>query len=231
MEAVFTLAQSARFREFPEQSDEIFEVNVTANLHLLRWAMRSGAKQFVHASSGGIYGGKFGAQFHETDSLAVDSPLGFYLGTKLCSEIVFQNYRHFFETAVILRPFFIYGPGQRQDMFVARMIDTVRHGKPVTLQGPEGLRVNPIYVDDAVKAFARALDLPGSHVINLAGPDVVSLRRICELIGREVGESPIFETRPGQPIDYVADLEQSLKKLGAPEVSFEKGIAMAIHHS
>ena len=177
IQGIIALAQSVHFREFPERATEVFDVNVITNLRLLDWAVRSGVRRFVLASSGGIYGwGKLGVQFQETHAFPVSSPLGFYLGSKLCSEIVFQNYAQFFDTAVILRPFFIYGPGQREDMFVARLIKGVREGRPISLQGSHGLKVNPIFVDDAVKAFAAALLLSGAHVVNVAGPEVIPSR-------------------------------------------------------
>lgn len=228
VDAIITLAQSSRFRDFPAQADEVFAVNVTANLQLLQWAVKAGVKRIVHASSGGIYGGRSGGQIQETDLLAVDSPLGFYLGSKLCSEVVLQNYRHFFDTAVILRPFFIYGPGQRPDMFIARLIESVRAGRPVSLQGHEGLRVNPVYVDDAVEAFAAALELRGAHVINVAGPDIITLRQICDRIGSILNVAPIYETRPGNPVDYVGDISQAREKLGLHATPFAAGIARMI---
>jgi nucleoside-diphosphate-sugar epimerase len=231
VDGLITLAQSSQFRDFPNKAEEIFEVNVSANLRLLQWAARSGVARVVHASSGGVYGGGHDARLQETDLLAVDSPLGFYLGTKLCSEIVLQNYRHFFGTAVILRPFFIYGPGQRPDMFVARLVEAVRRRKPIFLQGGDGLKVNPIFVDDAVHAFAFALTLSGCHVINVAGPDVLSLRKIAEIIGAEVGIEPLFESRPGAAVDYVGDLGQSVTKLGAPKVSFRQGVSITVRGS
>ncbi|KQW22309.1 hypothetical protein ASC80_02635 [Afipia sp. Root123D2] len=203
---VISLAQSAYFRDFPERSKEVFQVNVVANLQLLDWAVRSGVKRFVLASSGGIYGGKRGVQFQETDDFQTNSPLGFYLGSKFCSEIILQNYRQLFDCAVTVRPFFIYGPGQRSDMFIARIINSVRDGRPITLQGPDGLRVNPVYVDDAAVAFARALEVNGNKTINVAGPDVLSLRSVAEGAGLHLGRPPLFEAVQGEPVDYVADI-------------------------
>lgn len=228
VDAVISLAQSSLFREFPDQAQPVFDVNVTANLKILQWAANAGVRKFVHASSGGIYAGRPGKQFLETDLLAVDSPLGFYLGTKLCSEIVFHNFRHFFETSIILRPFFIYGPNQRKDMFIARLIESVQEGRPISLQGDNGLRVNPIYVDDAVDAFAAALDVQGPHVINIAGPDTLTLRDVGVMIGQAVGKDPVFETRPGSPVDYVGDLSLANEKLGRPRVSFARGIDLSV---
>ena len=224
IEAVITLAQSSRFRDFPSQAEEVFAVNVTANLQILQWAVAAGVKRFVHASSGGIYGGKRGGQFLETDLLAVDSPLGFYLGSKLCSEVVLQNYRNFFETMAILRPFFIFGPGQRSDMFVSRIIESVRLGRPISLQGKDGLRMNPIFVEDAVTAFQRAIGLGGHHVVNVAGSDILSLRQMSELIGAELHRTPVFESRPGEVVDYVADIEFSRQGLGLRPRGFADGL-------
>jgi UDP-glucose 4-epimerase len=223
-EALVTLAQSSRFRDFPAQAEDVFAVNVTANLALLQWAIGAGVRRVVHASSGGIYGGRTDGQLQESDLLAVDSPLGFYLGSKLCSEIVMQNFRHLFESVVILRPFFIYGPRQRTDMFVARMIDSVRWGRPIQLQGRDGLRVNPVHVDDAVLAFARALTIQGNHVINVAGPDVMTLRTMCGIIGAAMDRQPIFAHKEGEPVDYVGDTLQAEHKLGFRPVSFRTGI-------
>ena len=86
---------------------QVFDVNVAGPLRLLDWCARSGVRRFVLASSGGIYGGKRDVQFQETDGFAINSPLGFYLGSKLCSEIVLHSYRQFLDCTVVIRPFFI----------------------------------------------------------------------------------------------------------------------------
>ncbi len=222
---VYTLAQSPHFRDFPDMAEDIFSVNVHANLKILQWASEMNVRKIVHASSGGIYGEKTGSQLLENNLLPVDSPLGFYLGTKLCGEIIFQNYRHFFETAVILRPFFMYGPGQRKDMFIPRIINSVKEGKPIMLQGNNGVSVNPIYIEDAVAAFARALNLTGCHVINVAGKEVLTLRMIGMTIGSVLGKDPVFQIdENATPGNYIADIMKMSELLIEPETCFNKGI-------
>lgn len=227
-DAVIALAQSQYFRDFPERADDIFAVNVAAHLKLLEWSRSRGVKRFIYASSGGIYGSSARVGVAETELLAVDSPLGFYLGSKLCAEVIFQNYRHYFETAAILRPFFIYGPGQRADMLIPRLIRAVREGISIHLQGTDGLRVNPIYVDDAAAAFAAALELRGCQVINVAGPETASLRDIGERVGRLLRRAPVFEEAPGAPSDYVANIDAARALLGAPRTFLDAGLAQAI---
>jgi nucleoside-diphosphate-sugar epimerase len=226
-DAVIALAQSQSFRDFPDRAEDIFAVNVAGHLQLLDWARRSGVRRFIYASSGGIYGPGARIDVAESDLLAVDSPLGFYLGSKLCAEVIFQNYRHYFETAAILRPFFIYGEGQRPDMLIARLIGAVREGRPIQLQGPDGLKINPIYVDDAAAAFAAALNVTGCKVINVAGPETATLRDIGERIGRLLRRAPVFEQVPGTPSDYVANIDVARSLLGAPRFSLDTGLARA----
>jgi nucleoside-diphosphate-sugar epimerase len=225
IDAVIALAQSNHFREFPKHAMQVFDVNVAATLRLLDWCVTSGVRRFVLASSGGIYGGKRGVHFQETDGFAINSPLGFYLGSKLCSEIVLQAYRQFLDCAVVIRPFFIYGPAQRGDMFVTRIINSVRNGLPITLQGADGLKVNPIFVDDAASAFLGAVDLSGNWIINVAGPEILSLRILAEIIGQHLGASPVFQTVEGEPIDYVADIAIARKLLGLTPRGIESGLA------
>ena len=225
---IYTLAQSVNFREFPEKAEDVFAVNIAANFKLWQWAVQSGVRKCIHISSGGIYGGEYRKVFHENELLAIGSPLGFYLSSKLCSEIIFLNYNEFFETTIILRPFFIYGPGQRRDMFISRLIELVKKGQSLQLQGKQGLRVNPVYVDDAVIAFANASNLNGFHIINVAGPDVLNLRQVGETIGQALGKKPVFEMLDETPVDYIANTEQAARKLNQPMTSFTKGIIWTI---
>lgn len=230
IDALMTLAQSSNFRDFPNQSSDIFSVNVNANLELLNWALDSSVKHIIHASSGGIYGNRNSENqdfFHETDQLETIQPLGFYLGSKLCSEIIFKNYSHLFQSMTILRPFFIYGPYQNEQMFIARIIKSIIDQKAITLQGENGLRVNPIYVEDAAAAFCAALNLSGLNVLNVAGTEVLSLRKISNIISNILSKPAQFTNLPGEPTDYIGDISLSIKKLSTPKTPFQDGVAQA----
>ncbi len=228
IDCLITLAQSANYRYFPEKAEEVFKINATVNLSLFQWALNSGVNQVIHVSSGGIYGGKKGKILSETDLISTDPRLGFYLSSKLCSEIIFQNYMDLFQTSVILRPFFIYGQNQNSDMFIARLINSIKNEMPVQLHGKNGLKVNPIFVDDASTCIANSMKLKGKHVINLAGPDALSLREVCNTIGNLINTKPIFEKNNGQKIDFVSDTEQAKIKLNHPMTPFKLGIEKSI---
>lgn len=196
IDVVIHLAQSRRFRDFPDGAADVFGVNVHATARLLNYAVRVGATHFVYASSGGLYR-RGRAPLTENAPLDPPSDLGFYLGSKAAAEILVQSYAALLKV-VILRPFFIYGPGQRRDMLIPRIFDSVKNGRAVQLDGEDGLSINPIHVKDAAAAVVRATTLQQGAVINIAGPETLTIREIAVAFGEHLGTAPIFE-RTGQP--------------------------------
>jgi nucleoside-diphosphate-sugar epimerase len=224
VDSIVHLAQSEHFREFPDRAFDVFQVNAATTASLLDYARRAGARSFVLASSGGVYR-PAPDSLHEELDIVSRGDLGYYIGTKLCSEILAEPYTSLF-TVAIIRFFFVYGPGQRQDMLIPRLLRAVRNGEPVTLQGEHGLRINPTHVSDAARATAHAMDLRQSDKINVGGPQVVALRELCEIIGRRVGRAPVFRTNPGEePYPLVGDIEKMRRLLSPPRVGIEEGIA------
>jgi nucleoside-diphosphate-sugar epimerase len=227
VDAVIHLAQSELFREFPLYAERIFKVNTSSTLRLLEYARLTQVKTFVLASSGGIYG--YGDEgFREDESITAKGDLGFYLGTKLCAEVIAEKYSPFMNI-VILRFFFIYGPGQRAMMLIPRLVQTVKEGQPIILHGREGLKINPTYVTDAACAVCRSLELRESHKINIAGPEVLSLRQIGQQIGEVLKREPIFDVQENiKPQHLVGDIKKMTHVLGPPVVRFREGIAQYI---
>lgn len=222
LDAVIHLAQSSRFREFPEQAMDVFGVNVASTARLLDYARISGARHFILASSGGVYGAGDGA-FKENSLIPHHGQLGYYLGSKLCAEVLAQNYSSLMNVAV-LRFFFMYGEGQKRSMLVPRLIDNVMAGQPITLQGCDGIKINPIHVSDAVAALEHCLKLEGSHTFNVAGAQVLSLRDIAGIIGEAVWRTPVFKVEEVEPRHLIANIDALSESLIAPRVPFAQGI-------
>lgn len=223
IDTVIHLAQSPRFRDFPASAPHVYEVNLGSTARLLDWAQRTGVKRFVYASSGGVYG--FGPQpFHEQDPLPVAS-LGHYAATKRAAELLVDSYASCF-TVAVLRFFFVYGEGQRQDMLIPRLVRNVREGNPITLQGSDGLRMNPLHASDAAAAIEACLNLDRSETLNIGGPDVLSLRRIAEIIGAHLGRPPVFDVdEAASPRDLIGAIDRMCDRLVEPRVTFTDGVA------
>jgi nucleoside-diphosphate-sugar epimerase len=214
---IIHLAQSTHFRDFPQNAINVFDVNIKSTAHLLDFARRVGVKKFVYASSGGVYGNGAHA-FKENSKIIAPRKLGYYLGSKACSEILVQSYSMIFQVT-ILRPFFIYGNNQKREMLIPRLFDSVSKGKPIILNGHNGIKLNPIHVEDACAAVVASLSSEESSIFNLAGPDVLSIRKISEAMGDFVGKKPTFKTKSGPPRDLIADISSMEEVLHKPQRS------------
>jgi nucleoside-diphosphate-sugar epimerase len=216
VDAVVHLAQSARYREFPEGADDVLAVNVTATAALADYARRAGARCFVLASTGGVYG--YGARPAREDEPV--APIGFYQASKYAAELLLAPYGEYM-TTVVVRPFFVYGPTQR-GMLVASLAQRILDGAPVTGPGP---RMNPIHVGDAVRALEAAIALERSTVVNLAGDEIVTVADLARGLADAAGvEAQIADGEP-PPGHLVADTARMRDVLGVtPAISLEQGL-------
>jgi UDP-glucose 4-epimerase len=225
VDAVVYLAQSRRFRDFPGGAEDVVQVNTAAPLALANWARGAGAQSFVYASTGGVYAS---SAEPVTESSPLTDPMGFYPASKRSAELLLAPFADDFSLA-ILRYFFIYGRGQGRDMLVPRLVDSVRAGRPISLQGKDGVRLNPVHVDDAARATIAATRLTDSATINVGGPQPLSLRAMGEAIGAAAGQVPVFEVAAeARPANLVADISTMTRLLGAPERRFRESVGELI---
>src|SRR6185312_6158368 len=215
IDAVFHLAQAREFRDFPASAPTVFAINVASTAFLLDFAHRAGATSFVYASSGGVYAGAPDSALTEESALQSPAGLGYYLATKLSSEALVHSYSGLFATTA-LRYFFIYGAGQSRSMLIPRLYDRVRNGEALSLQGANGMSINPVHVSDAAAATIAAADLEGASTINVAGPETISLRGLGELFGRDLRREPLFDQAGGTATDLIASTTLMSDVLVAP---------------
>lgn len=220
LDAIVHLAQSRHDKAFPEQANDIFEVNLASTARLLEYGKNAGIKHFIYASSGGLYG--FGpSPFSETDPVR---PSDFYLASKYASELLTGHYQPFFRI-VVFRFFFVYGPGQKNRL-IPNLLRQLNHGETLRIEGNPGLRINPIHVRDAVRVFEPALKQNTSGLFNVAGEETVSLTdliRILEEITAKKGKISYLDAR--QPGDLIGANLKMKKTLGVePSISIRSGL-------
>ena len=221
IDAVFHLAQSRRYREFPDGAVDVMEINTMATTRLLDYCRQAGGETFVYASSGAVSGA--GPEpIHESDTPA---PQNLYAISKRAGECVVEQFRSVMR-AHALRYFFIYGPGQ-QSMMMPGLMQRISSGQEVQLAGDDGIALNPVYVDDAARATAAALELSDSATVNVAGPETVNVRQIAGVIGDQLGVEPRFTNVADQP-DFVASIELMSALLPAPTTSPQEGLARTV---
>lgn len=212
VDAIVHLAQANV--PFPDGADDLFAVNTASTVALLEHARACGASHFVYASSASVYG--FGDRPWTEDDATTATD--FYSATKLAAERFISAYTQMFATT-IMRLVAPYGPGQRNRM-IPRLIDSVRDGRAITLNEGGRPRMNPVYVDDVVSIVARAISAPGNHLVNVSGPDAVSIRELGELIGEVVGREPEFDVGTGVASgDIVCSNERMRETFGFDELT------------
>jgi UDP-glucose 4-epimerase len=217
LDYILHLAQFRDFKNFPLNSREIFKVNTVSTLDLINYGMDCGIKKFIYASTGGLYR-ELDTPINENDLLKKPNELDFYCASKLSSELLISSYSKFFEVQ-ILRPFFIFGPRQSNQMLIPRLIKNIAVGNTVCLSGEKGIHINPIYVQDAAAILVKLLETSGSKQINIAGDQVISIFQLATYIAEIVGREPIFSYQSKQK-DLIGD--NSLLKEIIGEISFNK---------
>jgi nucleoside-diphosphate-sugar epimerase len=158
VDAVIYLAQSRRHREFPEGARDVMAVNVESFWRLVEYARQAGAQHFVFTSTGSVYEGSE----QPLDEQAPLRPATFYATSKRIAEMTLEAYGAVLP-ATILRLFTLYGPGQRE-MLIPGLIDRIRSGRAVTLQGPDGLRTSPLLsIRELADAIAAVCGQPARY--------------------------------------------------------------------
>ena len=62
----------------------------------------------------------------------------------------------------MLRLFTAYGPGQSGQL-IAELVERVRGGEPIVVEGRRGLLLSPIHVDDIADAVLASLTVSGDE--------------------------------------------------------------------
>jgi nucleoside-diphosphate-sugar epimerase len=125
-----------------------------------------------------------------------------------------------------MRLFFCYGPGQSERMLMPRLARSILDGRALELQGEHGLRLNPVFVDDAAAVVAQLVERGTAEVVNVAGPEVVTLEEVAQLLGRGLGTPPVFRRDPAVASpSMVADLTCLRSQATLPATTPEVGLA------
>jgi UDP-glucose 4-epimerase len=220
VDAIVHLAQSDRYRDFPDGIEDLFAVNVRSTLDLLEYGRRAGAQGFVLASTGGCYAP---GPDPVAENARLDPP-GPYFRSKRMAELLAEDYADLLGGA-ILRLFFVYGPGPGARL-VTRLGQQILSGEEITVEDNPGMRLNPIFADDAAAAIEAAIALGRQEVVNVAGSEVVTVTELVTRLSRALGQpAKIRHTAEGSE-DLIADTGRMRERLGvSPVTSLDDGLA------
>jgi nucleoside-diphosphate-sugar epimerase len=229
---VFHLAAIPGVRPSWTRFEDYALANIVGTQRLLDECMRSGVRRVVYASSSSVYGRTTGVS-RESDPALPVSPYGV---SKLAGELLCLAYAELPErplTAVALRYFTVYGPRQRPDMAIGRLLTAAHAGSPFQLYGDGTQQRDFTFISDVVDATVAAgrAELPStvrSAVVNVGGGASVSMAQLVSLVEQIVGRPAPIARMPITPGDMpitAADLTAAHRLLGyRPAVRLADGV-------
>jgi nucleoside-diphosphate-sugar epimerase len=240
-DVIFNLAGEISHVESMRQPERDLELNTVAQLRFLRGLARVRRNaRVVYAGTRQIYG--VPRELPVDESHPVD-PVDFNGIHKYAATMY-----HLLMTkqgdldAVVLRLTNVYGPRMALNVpgqgFLSAFLRRVLQGERLTVFG-DGMQLrDPMFVDDAVRAFALAGATPqlSSRAYNVGGPGALTLHDVATMLSLTAGvaEHPRLEPFPAEYTrfdigSYVTDWRRIRAELGwQPEVTFAEGVRRTI---
>src|SRR5436309_1536834 len=226
VDGVFHLAGQPGVRSFGDVFEEYVRRNLLASRRVFE-AAASARVRVVFASSSSIYGE---AERYPTPEETEPRPISPYGITKLgCEQLAHAYAQGFGLDAVVLRYFTFYGPRQRPDMALARIVDALARGSSFELYG-DGLQSRSFtYVADGVEATMAAMErAEAGSVYNVGGGEEATMREAIATLERVSGRTLDLVESPAVAGDVrrtSADATRIGRDLGwRPTTTLEDGL-------
>ncbi len=174
-----------------------------------------------------LYGIPASLPVKETDRIEPNNP---YALSKLLAESMCNFYATHFDVPItIIRPFNIYGIGQKTHFLIPEIIAQIKNGQSIHVKDLTPRR-DYLYLDDLVDGLLRTMERGSScRVYNFGYGSSLSVKEIIDVIQSVAGTSLeiICETLPrkNEIQDVYADINKARQELAwQPKWSFAEGI-------
>jgi nucleoside-diphosphate-sugar epimerase len=193
-DAVIHLAGPPSVRESFEEPLEYIRVHVLGTATVVDACRRHQIRRSIYVSSAEVYGSVTAERVGEDHLLNPRSPYG---AAKVGAEWLIQTMLADSSlSAVILRPFSIYGPGGREGSLVTTVLRQALDRENIEVSDLIPVR-DYCYVDDLARAVELSLsaDVAGAIPVNIGSGEGVSVRQLADLALQVVGrEIPIVQS-------------------------------------
>lgn len=218
-----TLVHLAARQLLPEQ--EMVKDNIDGTYNLISSSLDKNISQIVYLSTIAVYGESQGSVFTEDDA---PHPNTIYGLTKYISENIVNYWsRKSGNTITVLRPFNIYGPGNKKGVIYNFYKSFLESGK-ITIFG-DGLQTRDyLFVEDVVEAICLSISNKTEGIINLGTGQSYSLLDLVKIFGEVLQKEIPIEFKPseaGKVLDIQYDISKPREKLAwAAKVNLEEGL-------
>lgn len=220
--------------DYREQSlERSIGINILGTQRLLEEASKVGVQRFIHVGSCFEYGDKCGL----VSEGAVLEPVSMYGATKAAATLlIMQQSRALGVPTVVVRPFGLYGPYDRDDKFVPQVIRACLAGTSLDVTGGEQVR-DYTHADDAVRFFVKLVEMPifpVGEIMNLASGQPVQLREIGQMVTELMNTAHLLRWgvqpyRPDELKSLMANVDKADRLLGwRPMKGLRQGLAETI---
>lgn len=225
LDFVYHLAGRTYVPDSWQEPAEFQRVNVTGTLNILELCRhRHLPLTFVSAY---LYGIPETLPIRESDRITPNNP---YALSKHLAETLCGFYATYYSVPVsIIRPFNIYGPGQKPNFLIPEIIAQVKANQAIRVMDLAPRR-DYLHLDDLVAGLICTLAVrPGCQVYNLGSGSSLSVREIVAVIQSVAGTSLEVvsenKARINEIPDVYADIGKAARELGwRPRIAFADGI-------
>ncbi len=189
---------------------ELEFVNATAPGLIVRCAADAGARRVVHISTAGVSGPLPDGVLADEDYPC--RPVTAYQRTKLAGErIALEQHAATGIPLTIVRPTFVYGPG---DMHKFALFRSVARRRFVLVDHGTS-RLHPIYVADLIDGLltASARASGDGDIYILGGPSPQTIREMAESIARSLAVSPPGASMPKSILYLAATAAETIGRI------------------
>ena len=213
-------------------------VHLTSNLTegeiLIQTLFSSGLQKFIFIGSMNEYGSRTGML--SEDMKPIGKLIDYAKAKIKVSNYGFKMADFYKKSFIHLRPFYVYGPGQRKGSLINELFDSYQQNRETNL-GPCNYYRDYIYVQDVVEGIILSMEIESSTIINLGTGSYVKVKDFVTMFWTNLGgankmlkfgSKAMIKNEPDQPKSF-ADLSR-LNKLTnwRPSYSLEDGIKSLI---
>jgi len=178
---------------------DFFEINGEGTRTVLLAARETGVRRIIHFSSAGVLG-------HVKDGEVADErypldPRDVYDASKLKGETIALEGARGGQNIVVVRPGWVYGPGDRRTF---KLVRAVARRRLVLVSRGKTLQT-PVFIDDLIDgALLSAEKGRAGEIYNIAGAEVLTVRQMVEIIAGATGTKPPRVSLPSWPTKAAA---------------------------
>ena len=205
--------------------------------NLINFFKEKNIKKFIQIGSSLEYGDLNSPHYEKFQNIKNSSLKSVYAKSKLlATKYCLKTFHNNSFPVTIVRPYLVYGPGQKKNRLIPFIISESLKNKPFPCSSGEQVR-NFLFINDFTRAIFKILASKNTdgEIINLGSNENLKIRRIILMITNYLKQGkPLFgkiKLRKDESIIYYPSINKAKKLIDwRPLIKFEKGLTETIKY-